>query len=289
MLAASCENIEAISYPVLVTHKIDGIRCVIRDGVALSRSLKPIPNRFVASTLAGLPDLDGELVIPGSFQDVTSGIMSVEGRPDFRYKVFDVVPPAEIGFPYTHRMKELAQVAKGLGYAELVRRRIDFLFPTLIKDRAALDAYLAASLAKGHEGVMLRDPEGPYKFGRATFKQGWLTKLKPFEDAEAKVVGFEEQLKNDNEATTNALGRTERSSHKANLVPKGTLGALVVESEKFGRFNIGTGFDDALRSRVWGNRQQFLGKTVTFRYQAIGTKDKPRIPAFKGFRNPEDL
>jgi DNA ligase-1 len=166
---------------------------------------------------------------------------------------------------------------------------LDFLFPIEIRDRVQLDHYLQQCLDAGHEGVMVRDPFGGYKYGRATLKQGWLTKVKPFEDAEATIIGFEEQMRNGNEATTDNLGHTERSSHKANLVPKGTLGALVVESEKFGQFNIGTGFDDAFRAEVWANRAYYQGKLVTFRYQAIGTKDKPRIPSFKGIRNPSDL
>jgi DNA ligase-1 len=93
MLASPCEDLGTIRYPALATPKIDGIRCVMRDGRALSRSLKPIANRFVSATLAGLPPFDGELVVPGTFQDVTSGIMSTDGCPNFRYKVFDLVPP----------------------------------------------------------------------------------------------------------------------------------------------------------------------------------------------------
>lgn len=289
MLASPCEDLGAIRYPVLATPKIDGIRCVIRNGRALSRSLKPIANRFVAATLAGLPPFDGEIVVPGTFQDVTSGIMSTEGSPDFRYKIFDMVPPEGTDIPYCQRMENLRQTASLLGPGPIADRRLDFLFPIEISSRAQLDLYLQQCLAAGHEGVMVRDPFGGYKYGRATLKQGWLTKVKPFEDAEAMIIGFEEQMKNGNEATTDNLGHTERSSHKANLVPKGTLGALVVESEKFGQFNIGTGFDDAFRAEVWANRDAYLGKLVTFRYQAIGTKDKPRIPSFKGIRNPSDL
>lgn len=289
MLASPCEDLGAIRYPVLATPKIDGIRCVIRNGRALSRSLKPIANHFVAATLAGLPTFDGELVVPGTFQDVTSGIMSTEGSPDFRYKIFDMVPPEGTDIPYCQRMENLRQTASLLGPGPIADRRLDFLFPIEISSRAQLDLYLQQCLAAGHEGVMVRDPFGGYKYGRATLKQGWLTKVKPFEDAEAMIIGFEEQMKNGNEATTDNLGHTERSSHKANLVPKGTLGALVVESEKFGQFNIGTGFDDAFRAEVWANRDAYLGKLVTFRYQAIGTKDKPRVPSFKGIRNPSDL
>jgi DNA ligase-1 len=97
-------------------------------------------------------------------------------------------------------------------------------------------------------------------------------------------------MHNGNEATTNALGRTERSSHKANLVPVGTLGALVCSSPKWaGTFNLGTGFTDALRAEIWANRDSWRGATVRFKYQSIGTKDLPRIPVFQGRRDTRDL
>ena len=44
--------------------KLDGIRCMIQDGVALSRSLKPIRNEFIQSILSNpmFDGLDGEII-----------------------------------------------------------------------------------------------------------------------------------------------------------------------------------------------------------------------------------
>ena len=65
MLAASCDDIDQLRYPLLATQKIDGIRCLIIDGVAMSRSLKPIPNRYIQSIIGKREynGLDGELVV----------------------------------------------------------------------------------------------------------------------------------------------------------------------------------------------------------------------------------
>ena len=57
-------------------------------------------------------------------------------------------------------------------------------------------------LDAGFEGVMLRDPDGTYKFGRASVKENILLKVKKFLDAEGIVVGFKEKMSNQNEATT---------------------------------------------------------------------------------------
>ena len=79
-----------------------------------------------------------------------------------------------------------------------------------------------------------------------------LLKVKRFEDGEAGILAVEEQMHNGNEATTNELGRTQRSSHKENKVPMGTLGALVCKDVETGiQFNIGTGFTDEVRQQLW--------------------------------------
>jgi DNA ligase-1 len=282
------ESLAGLRFPVIASPKIDGIRCLVIDEVPHSRSLKPIPNRHVAGLLRNslLNCLDGELLIgDGSdFQSVTSGIMSRDGEPDFTYHVFDHF--ASPNDPYEKRIGELHGVVSAamrrLPFVRLVRTEF-------IRDLTELEDFTEKCLSEGYEGAMVRNPLGPYKFGRATFKEGYLTKVKPFEDDEATVVGFEEQLENRNESTTNELGRTARSSHQANLFPKGTLGALVLNHPAFGEFNIGTGFDSALRQKVWNNRSAYLGKQVKFRYQTAGMKDKPRIPSFKGFRHTDDL
>jgi len=143
--------------------------------------------------------------------------------------------------------------------------------------------------------VMIRDPQGPYKNGRSTEREGWLLKLKRFVDSEARVTGFVEQLHNANEATINELGSTARSSAKAGLVPAGTLGKFLAVDVN-GRFpglelKIGTGkgLTLALRNEIWNNQAKYMGKLVKYRFQEIGVKDAPRIPVWLGFRDPDDM
>lgn len=295
MLAASIDadagqSIDTLRYPVYATVKVDGLRCLVMGGVATSRSLKPIPSAHVQAYFAAHPELehlDGELVVMvdgkvGNFQQCSSGLMSEDKVPDFRFYAFDCFTNPAMS--YESRIRDLR--------TKLARcpDRVVPLYPVECHTPAELRAFLETSLAEGWEGVMVRSADGPYKQGRATFKEGYLTKVKIFEDAEATVVGFEERMHNANEAKTNALGRTERSSHKDGLVPMGTLGALVCSSPKWaGTFNLGTGFTDALRAEIWANRDSWKGATVRFRYQAIGTKDLPRIPVFQGRRDEKDL
>ena len=154
-----------------------------------------------------------------------------------------------------------------------------------------LAAYEETCLAQGYEGVMIRRPLAPYKHGRSTLKEGFLLKLKRFTDAEATIIGFEEKMHNANEAKTNELGRTKRSSAKDGLVPAGVLGAFILRLPNGVEFNCGSGLNDFQRKKWWtpAYKAALMGKLVKFKYQAHGTDVAPRSPIFLGIRDESDL
>lgn len=304
MLAAELKNLADVKFPVLVSPKLDGIRCVIRDGKALTRSLKPIPNDHIRRSLEGmdLPDFDGEILIravPGKtslegtlpewaatpFNAVSSAVMSKQGQPDFLFSVFDLVDSA----PYQMRLGSVTSWCLRCYQAYRVRS----VRHVMVNNVEQLEALNLEYLSQGFEGIMIRDPGGMYKFGRSTVKEGGLLKLKPFADGEAEIIGYVERQHNTNTATVNALGLTERSHKAEGMVGSGTLGTLCVRGSG-GRwdgveFEIGTGFDDRLRKQIWEDQAYYLGAVVKFKYQEMGSVDRPRIPVFLGFRNPADL
>jgi|SRR5437867_935696 len=284
MLAATPDNLEELAYPLLASPKFDGIRCIADCGDALSRNLKPIPNRHIARAIkdARLDGLDGELIVEGKFHDVTSAVMSEDGEPEFEYHVFDTFRTPSARFAdRIESVRCIVRVAK-IKWLKAVPH-------VLIRSAEELVKYEAEQVdRRGFEGVMLRKPDGPYKFGRSTVREGYLMKVKRFTQEEAVVVGYEEQETNLNEATKDALGHTKRSSHKAGKRPAGVLGALRV-SNGHGEFSIGTGFDHEQRVALWGEREKLAGRVVTFRYNRAGMKDVPRFPVFVGFRDPRDM
>jgi DNA ligase-1 len=284
MLACEFKKEKAI-YPYLATPKIDGIRCLIRDGQAVSRSLKPIRNSYISKCLSSLPDgLDGELTSGDTFQTSTSSIMSADGNPNFIYWVFDYVDDPAV--PYKDRVNKLIKYSESTILPSFVR----ILTPMLVLSESDLENYMTLAVEQGHEGVILRSLESPYKFGRSTNKENYLLKVKTFCDSEAVVTGFQEKLSNNNPQEVNALGYSERSSHKENLVQTGTLGALLVKDKVSGvTFKIGTGFNDELRQQIWNNQSQYMNTLVKYKYMPHGEKDKPRHPTFLGFRDQDDL
>ena len=64
LLAATIEDTSKLSYPCLVSKKLDGIRCMIIDGVVYSRSMKPIRSKIVQKLFgkAEYNNFDGELL-----------------------------------------------------------------------------------------------------------------------------------------------------------------------------------------------------------------------------------
>ena len=289
LLAVACEDVSKLNYPVLASIKCDGIRAIIKDGVVYSRKMKPIPSGVVQKKFGKIEyeGFDGELVYgdlfaPDAFNKSTSFCMSKytpEGLDPEKivFHVFDVVGNES----YANRILQLADRTVGEGVKVLPQHWMNT--PEELKH------FQTKVVEAGGEGVMIRSPQGRYKQGRSTLKEGILLKLKIFTDEEAVVVGFEEKMHNTNEAGVDELGYTERSTSKEGMVPADTLGALVVESEKWGRFNIGTGFDDKMRKEIWENRSEWLGKLVKFKYFEVGTMQKPRFPTFLGIRSEYDL
>lgn len=286
------EHLHKLVFPVIASPKLDGIRALKVQGCLLSSTFKSIPNHHIRKTLeAELPDgADGEIVAGEVFQEVTSAVMSAGGVPEFTFWMFDLVNESNLEEEYMSRLVKM-DTWRRTAHAPNVR-----VVPTqFIYTLEELLAYETRMIEQGYEGAMVRAPDGPYKCGRSTLKQGWLLKRKPFEDSEARIIGFEERLTNTNELETNELGLAKRSSAKAGKVPMGTLGKFIA-TDIHGLFpgvelKIGTGkgLTNELRQQVWDNRDAYLGQLVKYKFQKTGTKDAPRLPIFLGFRHPEDV
>lgn len=297
MLAASFENPQEyeselvfLNYPVLVSPKIDGIRLMKPPGSpAMSRSWTPLPNQRLQEFLTGdalFNHLDGEVVVgedptkAGIFNETQSAIMTRHDERPFSLWFFD----------FWENPNEVFSIRNGLAEATVneCRRRgmmnVNFVTHKTCNNPQEVIAAETEALDAGFEGLMIRAVNAPYKFGRSTLKQQGLIKVKRYTDAEATVVGFEELERNQNEQTRNAFGLAKRSSHRAGKVAAGTLGKLILESPDWGQFACGSGLDYEMRDEIWQNQERYLGKTVTFKFQAHGTLEKPRTPIFKGFR-----
>jgi DNA ligase-1 len=297
MLAQNLPIDTPVNFPVAATPKIDGIRAVMINGKLVSRTLKPIPNKYIREILESvLPDgADGEILYGKNFQDSTSAVMTSKGNTDladvFSFYWFDYLKESA-DKPYVDRTKDIEiYIKKNKQVVTSVSDKacIIPLYPVIIDNQKHLDKYEKECLEQGYEGLIVRNPDGRYKFGRSTLKEGLMLKLKRFQDAEATVIGYEELRHNMNEAVEDALGHKKRSSHKDNKQAGGVLGSLIVETSDKIQFKIGTGFNAAQRKLLWESRKKIIGKTVKYKFLEIGVKDAPRHPVFMGFRDTMDM
>lgn len=284
MLAAEAD-LDKLLFPVLVSAKLDGVRAIVRDGVVYSRSNKPIPNKYVQKLLHGYEHYDGELIVgdPRSktvYRDTVSCVMSHDKTDfDLRFYVFDHISHPSDRYTARYNRIKLSNVITPVKLHEQLT----------ISNMEQLLMIEQEMLEEGYEGLILRNPDGPYKNGRSTVREGMLLKCKRFSDCECAIIGFEERMHNDNEATTNELGRTKRSSHQENKYGRGDLGALILRHPDGYEFNCGTGFTDEERARIWNNREDYLGLMAKVKYFAVGMKDKLRHPVWLGLRDEKDM
>ena len=281
-------------FPYLASPKLDGIRATVRGGIVMSYGLEPIPNQFIQGRfgLRRNEGLDGELIVgaatgEGVFNRTTSVVMSfTKPIDDLTFHVFDdVCHPSD---PYYRRLERLADRVQGRFEA------LKLVLHARLNDAQELDIFETGCVEAGYEGIMLRDPQGPHKFGRSTVRENWLLKVKRFEDSEAEVIGWEEEWANQNEKVTNAYGRVKRGSSKAGRVGKGTVGKLHLRDLQTGvDFWAGSGLSAAQRASLWArvmaDDNALMGDIWVYKHQPYGVKDKPRLPVLKGPRDKRDM
>lgn len=269
-MLASVFNPEKLKFPALASRKLDGIRCIVRDGVALSRSGKPIRNKYIQSVLGRKEFnwLDGELMVGApnddkAFSNATSGVMSEDGEPDFVFHVFDI---AAEGAGFESRLA----VAKSI-VTKAKSKHLKIVEHVKIKSLDELDAIEEKFLTENFEGVMLRSLDGPYKLGRSSVTEGHLLKVKRFSDSEAVIIGYVEEV------TTK------------DRTPKNALGKFLCRMPNGVEFGVGGGFSREERIAFWKQKDAMIGKICKYKYFEVGMIDAPRFPSFIGIRSEDDM
>lgn len=290
-----------VSYPKLASFKLNGVRGLIKEKV-YARSLKPIPNEHTQSLLShpGLLNLDGELMVKnpktGLYVDVvgqppcifsmsTSAVMSPDGVPDVALFVFDTFrSPSD---PFSKRTEEAEQKVRSLQGTGL-NGSVFYCPQILIRSDSELVELGKYAVNDGYEGLVLRDPNAKYKFGRSTDLEGSFLRWTPWLYSEARILKLNQGMSNQNVGVTNELGRTQRSTAQAGKVPRDACGSVdCVDVHSGITFSCGLK-DPEDEIYFWKNPSLVLGKVIKYRFKAP-TKEKPRFPQMEGFRDPIDM
>ena len=232
--------------PYLVSEKYDGVRGAWDGRVLRFRSgrVVPAPAWFTAR-LPGVA-LDGELWLGRSRFDELSGMVRKEAPVDadwrqLRYMVFEL--PGAPG-DFEARARRIGEITRLTAWPQLVA-----VAHTPVADRAALQRRLAATVAQGGEGLVLRLASAAYRSGR----NDTMLKLKPSLDTEATVVAH----------------------HAGKGKYAGVLGALEVRTPQGRQFLLGSGLSDAQR-----RDPPAIGSEVTYRYRDLTGSGLPRFASF---------
>jgi len=280
MLAYTYEASQKLTFPKLMSPKIDGIRGLIVNGTVRSRSFRFIPNRQVQAMFghSKYNGLDGEFALgainnPNTYRNTVSYISSFDREGDIEFHVFDDF--TDVNVPFYKRLLSAHNKCSGA---------VKYLDHTEVNSFDEFESYEKKMIDLNYEGVIGRDPEGLYKYGRATEIEQSLFKVKAFIDDEAEVLDIIQYHKNDNPQVLNPLGYLERSKKLSNLSPEEKVGALMCVNSNGIVFTVGAGLTDKERIDYWRNPSLILGKTIKYKCQKYTDYDKPRQPVYLGLR-----
>jgi DNA ligase-1 len=305
-------------FPVWGFIKVDGVRGCHVTGKFTGRSLEDMKNTALAEKFSGpeYAGFDGELTIDGY---LTNRALPADLRPEGNetlcslttgitnrakikkgemalptnvvWNLFDYLAPDLVDQPYEIRYAALKRAVRQNSGSAFPVAHVRVLDYTLIENAEQAQAFIDECLAEGYEGAVFRDPKAKHKHGRATAKLNDFWRFKPASVKDCIITGFEEAMENQNEATTNALGRTERSSHKENKVGKGMIGTFLATDVATGQpIRLGPGSATHEQRTHWfNNPTEICGWPAEYVSLDTGVKDAPRQARFLRRREKYDL
>ncbi|WP_227501766.1 DNA ligase [Marinobacter nitratireducens] len=245
------EGVELEEY--WVSEKLDGVRAYWDGEHLWSRGghVYRAPDWFTEDFPSH--PLDGELWSGRGTFSALSGVVRKSQPIDAEwrnvlYKVFDLPQHDQVFEDRYASLKALVE-ASDSHYLSLVVQRP-------VRDHESLMNQLEMVVDEGGEGLMLKRKASLYHGGRSDD----LLKVKPYQDAEALVVGY-----------TPGEGKYS-----------GMMGSLLVALPSGRQFRIGTGFSDAERADP-----PSVGQTITFKYRGYTSTGLPRFASYLRVREDE--
>ena len=290
-------DLSTLKYYLLASTKLDGIRCILKEGEILSRSLKQIQCKQLRERLEPLRKFseennvifDGEIYSPKlNFQEIAHFTMTKdlgdEELPDhLRFYCFDMLDKLNDPFEIRNdKMEGIIGLYNQIAYP--VEQRI-------VDSAKEVESYFEEVLSQGYEGLILRDPKSLYKHGRGTIREAIIFKVKPFLELDAQVTGVVQATRVDEmaEKTINELGRSVTSKKKDDRILIEKASAVTVDY-KGQSLKVTLALTDEEKIEVWKNRDSYIGRWIEYKYLAVGMKEGglPRHPTSLRWRIDKD-
>jgi ATP-dependent DNA ligase len=268
------KNKKFIKFPAYVQTKMDGMRVnvVVQEAFVdvFSRNGKPLLTHGVFNHLSSLANIMGPFVIDGELlfnfgethdRQTGNGLgnkavrhtITAEEAQGMYVTAWDYIPLAhfqdgEYETPYSTRLGILKSTFSNI-------RRVNLVESFVLNDWEGVTSLFEEMLAMGQEGVIVKNFSSPWENKRSKHMQ----KLKAEKEVELRIVGFKE-----------GTGQFE-----------GSLGALECATDDGLLFVSVSGMTPAMRDDFWQNRDYYLTKVVTVRFNAIiRSKSKTQASLF---------
>lgn len=247
-----------VQYPCLGQIKANGQRMLIdKDGVAWSKQGEPLelPAHWIGvkELAINCSGLDGEiysgLESEGglSLQRIISAFRKPNAdTPKLQYWVYDIPNKSTMidrhnSIKYLHNSKPEAVV----------------LVPgVLLHNQHEADSYFESVVKQGYEGVVYRNLDGVYEFGKRSYN---LIKRKPRDTSEAVVVSVEKD--------------------------RNSWGILSCRTFEGVEFKCQMRVDAADKNyRTYENALELIGKTIEYEFEELSDKGVPTKPSGVGLR-----
>ncbi len=242
----------------LMSEKLDGIRGIWEAGKFKTRQDNPIhtPSYFTYN----FPSfkLDGELWMARAKFDEVSALTRSDNLDSslwksVTYNVFDVPNACEefklAPCTLSNRLKVLERYLQ-----QNPNPYIKIIKQIPIKDQEHLKEFYKDIIFNKGEGVVIRKDFAPYEKGRSKNA----LKLKPYEDAECKVIAY-----------TEGKGKFQ-----------GKIGALLCQMPNDRVIKIGSGLKDKDRENP-----PKIGSIITYKFNGLTKNSLPRFPVFLHIRD----
>jgi len=252
-----------LQFPLLCEPKLDGNRAFLTingptDEVAFtSSSGKPIKtlDHLISivkqSELMKYPGIyDGEVYCHGmTLNQINSAIKKVrESTLKLNFHIFDM--PMIIGLQ-SIRSDYAKQAATRINHS-----KFPIVDSVIVQNEQEIMAHHDRWIEEGYEGAMLKEPNGTYQPGQ---RSSYWVKVKMFDDAEFKVIGYELGQRGVQDLT------------------------FVCECEK-GTFNATMNGSIADKQELFNKVDTLIGKMLTVKYFGFTDYGIPNLPKGKAFR-----
>ena len=264
------------NHTYFIQPKLDGVRCIIRKDGAFSRNGKSFKNvEHILEELKPLFEYAPELILDGElynhdlkedFNQIISLVRKTKritendrerSRELIQFHNYDVFDVKRQGLTYVERLDLMRHIQRK--YNLLYTRAVS---TQMVNNKVDINLYNKINKQQGYEGSMVRN-NMPYEPG----KRSWtLQKVKEWQDTEMTITWFVE-----------GKGKFENGLGKF----VGLDGDLREVEVPWPSLTIEE------RQEVWKNKEDYLGKTLTFEYFERTPAGAYRFPRAKTIRDYE--